>query len=141
MEHNHEHNNHDHHCNFIIRNGLATPIAIVIAGALIASAIFWGGRVSGNTATGADIAANAPAGAGAPSAQTADASKAKTAGVPFVGQANAKVTFAFWSDYQCPFCKRFQNDAIEQTISDYVNSGKVKILFKEQLSQEEQCGR
>lgn len=116
----------DHHTNFITRNNLATPIAIVIAGAIIAAAMFWGGKAGSNNAKDAQALD-----AGQPQAQAVDAAKVKTAGVPFIGQANAKVTFVFWSDYQCPFCKRFQSDAIQQTIAEYVNSGKVKIVFKD----------
>lgn len=110
-----------------LKNNLAIPIAIVIAGALVASAIFWGSK--GGSAGPAGAAAQAPS-AAQPQAQAVDASKVKTAGVPYIGNQNAKVTFAFWSDYQCPFCKRF-GDSIEQTVADYVKGGKVKILFKD----------
>ncbi len=119
----------DHHNNFVIKYNLATPLAIIIAGILISASICWVGKAPSNTPSDE---AGAAAGEAAPKAVTAvDSAKVKTAGVPYIGEANAKVTFAFWSDYQCPFCKRFQNDAIEKTISEYVKSGKVKILFKD----------
>ena len=38
---------------------------------------------------------------------------------------------AYWFDYQCPFCQRFENDAITQLMSEYVKTGKVKIVFKD----------
>lgn len=60
-----------------------------------------------------------------------DASKINTEGVPFIGNANAPIIVAEWYDYQCPFCKRFHDDAIVKTIAEYVGSGKVKILFKD----------
>jgi protein-disulfide isomerase len=38
---------------------------------------------------------------------------------------------AEWADYQCPFCKRFDQDAIKQMMTEYINTGKVKLVFKD----------
>ncbi len=122
MEHNHEGHAH-HHAH---KATLSTPVAVIIAGIIIAAAIvFTNGR-------GGDDNKQPAAAQGAPKAQVAvDIAKVKTAGEPFIGNANAPVTIAFWSDYQCPFCKRFSNDSIAGLKKDYVNSGKVKIVFKD----------
>ena len=50
-------------------------------------------------------ATESPAAAAAPTV-AADSAKVSTAGVPFIGEANAPVTIAYWFDYQCPFCKQ-----------------------------------
>lgn len=66
-----------------------------------------------------------------PSNTVVDASKVETQGVPFVGKINAPLVVAEWYDYQCPFCKRFHDDAIAQIIQNYVPTGKVKVLLKD----------
>lgn len=61
-------------------------------------------------------------------------------GDPFIGEPNAPVTMAYWSDYQCPFCKAVEvggvpqiplEPAIPKLIQEYVNTGKLKIVFKD----------
>ena len=101
-------------------NSKFLPIAVVIAGLLIAGAVVWNG--SHPTA--------APAGtAGTGAAPSVNVKDLKTAGDPTLGQANAPVTIAFWSDFQCPFCKKFELDTFPQLVKDYVDTGKVKIVF------------
>ncbi len=64
----------------------------------------------------------------------------KIEGEPFVGNANAPMTIAFWSDFQCPYCKAFETGGIPQIttpaampelVKNYVDTGKVKIVFKD----------
>lgn len=47
-----------------------------------------------------------------------------------LGNADAPVTIVEFSDFQCPFCQRFFTDAYPQIKSQYVDTGKVKIIFK-----------
>ncbi|MEO6061106.1 MAG: DsbA family protein [Thermoflexales bacterium] len=47
-----------------------------------------------------------------------------------LGKAEAPVTVVEYSDFQCPYCLRHFNETQARLISDYVNTGKVKILFK-----------
>ena len=54
-----------------------------------------------------------------------------TSGEPFIGKQDAPVTLAYWFDYQCPFCKQFEVDVLPDLIDKYVNSGKLKIVFKD----------
>ena len=46
------------------------------------------------------------------------------------GSADAPVTIVEWSDFECPFCARFYTQTYGQIVSEYVDSGKVKIIFK-----------
>ncbi len=111
------------------QNNLSIPVAIVIAGVLIAGAVYLGTSKGANTA-----AVNNQQGQQAAQQQpsaVADVSKVKTAGEPFVGNPNAQVTVAYWYDYQCPFCKRFEEDAMSELMNDYVKTGKVKVVFKD----------
>ncbi|HQT92405.1 MAG TPA: thioredoxin domain-containing protein [Candidatus Kryptobacter bacterium] len=103
---------------------LSTPLSVLAAGILIAGAVLWSnGHPNQQTAAGTPNQQ--------PPAQTADISKVKTAGDPFVGNPNAPVTVAYWFDYQCPFCKQNEETAMPQIVSDYVDTGKVKIVFKD----------
>lgn len=81
-------------------------------------------------------AAAAVAGAGV--APKVDIKAVKTDGDPFIGQPSAPVTIAFWSDFQCPYCKAVEvggvaqiplSPALPDLIKNYVDTGKVKIVF------------
>lgn len=50
---------------------------------------------------------------------------------PVQGDPNASITIVEFSDYQCPFCGKFFNDAYAQIKSEYVSTGKAKIVFKD----------
>ena len=112
-------------------NNLSIPVSIVIAGALIAFAVYFSiGRYSGASNTGAGTQPQPQAQQPQP-AQAIDIAKVKIAGEPFIGNPNASVTIAYWYDYQCPFCKRSEEDALPQLISDYIKTGKAKLVYKD----------
>jgi len=46
-----------------------------------------------------------------------------------LGDAQAPVLLEVYSDYQCPFCGRYYVEAIKPMIKDYVDAGKVKLLY------------
>ena len=57
--------------------------------------------------------------------------KTLTAGhFPVKGAANAKVTIVEFADFRCPFCERFFTDTKPQIFKDYVDTGKVKFIFR-----------
>src|SRR5712692_8675866 len=49
----------------------------------------------------------------------------------FKGAANAKVAIIEFSDFQCPFCGRYDKDTYPQLIKDYVDTGKVKYVWRD----------
>ena len=112
-------------------SALYTPGAILIAGLLIGAGLFFGLKSSGSAA---------PVAAGAAPTVAVDIKKVKTAGEPYVGSLTAPVTLAFWSDYQCPFCKAVEVGGVPQIPVDpsipalmtkYVDTGKLRIVFKD----------
>ncbi|MBR9705698.1 DsbA family protein [Candidatus Pacearchaeota archaeon] len=48
-----------------------------------------------------------------------------------LGDSDAKVTITEYSDYECPFCARFFTGAYPQIKSEYIETGKVKLEFKD----------
>lgn len=102
---------------------LSTPVAVIISGVVIAGAVIFTNRYPVPQAT-----ATQPQ---QPVAQAADVSKVKTDGEPFIGNINAPVTMAYWYDYQCPFCQRNEESTMPQIMKNYVDTGKVRIVFKD----------
>ena len=52
-------------------------------------------------------------------------------GRPMLGQADALVTIVEFSDYQCPYCKRFATQVFPVLIRDYIDTGKVRYVFRD----------
>ena len=48
-----------------------------------------------------------------------------------LGDANARVTIIEFCDFQCPYCKAFYMNTGPQIIESYVNTGKVKLAFRQ----------
>ena len=96
-------------------NNYFLPIAVILAGLLIAGAVVWNN--------------SRPAGTAGPTAPSVNIKDINIDGDPFIGASNAPVTIAFWSDFQCPFCKKFEVETLPQIVSDYVDTGKVKLVF------------
>jgi len=50
---------------------------------------------------------------------------------PVLGNKNAPVTIIEFSDYECPFCKRHFDETLPQLVKNYVDTGKVKIVYRD----------
>jgi protein-disulfide isomerase len=45
------------------------------------------------------------------------------------GSENAKVWLIVASDFQCPYCKQFHDQAYQSIVKDYVNTGKIRLAY------------
>jgi len=111
-------------------NSWLLPASVILAGLFIGGAVLWN-----------NVHPITP-GVGGPDTGTPTKVNIKdvdTKNVPFIGQANAPITIAFWSDFQCPYCKSFEVGheqiptpaALPQIITDYVDTGQAKVVFKD----------
>ena len=50
---------------------------------------------------------------------------------PPLGNPNALITLVEFGDYQCTFCSKFFHETENTIVTNYVKTGKVKILFKD----------
>jgi protein-disulfide isomerase len=53
------------------------------------------------------------------------------AGFPFMGDPNAPVTMVEYSDYLCPFCGRHVMETLPTLIDEYIQTGKLKLVFRD----------
>ena len=63
--------------------------------------------------------------------ETIDMSEIDMEGEPVLGQEDAEVTMVMYEDFQCPFCKRFEEGAFQDIRSNYIDSGQVKAVWKD----------
>ena len=105
---------------------LYTPIAIVLAGVIIGGFAMVGISKMGAAGGGEQLA-------------EVDIADVTLEGVPYIGEEDAPVVLAYWSDYQCPFCKAVEmghpqiptEPALPPLIKEYVDTGKLRIVFKD----------
>lgn len=94
---------------------MGTPIAIVIAGALVAAAVYFSGSGQGPE----------------PRAPQAGPSKVDVVAVSpadhIYGDPNAPVKIIEYSDLECPFCKRF-HETMKQVVAD--SDGQVAWVYR-----------
>jgi protein-disulfide isomerase len=104
-----------------------TPIAVLVGALILALAYVYGSHgaaTGGTTGTGGTQQQQG-------TTQAVDIKNVKTDGDPTIGDPNAPVTMAFWFDYQCPFCKQFDTTVTGQLYTNYVQTGKLRIVFKD----------
>lgn len=52
-------------------------------------------------------------------------------GSPIMGDPSAPITILEWGDYQCTFCYKFHQNTLDVIKQDFIETGKVKLVFKD----------
>ena len=102
---------------------LILPISILIAAVLISGALIYTRNSStsknlGGAAIGKNLGPN----------PKIDVSADDD---PFIGNENAKVTMIEFSDFECPFCRKFWKETLPQIKKEYIDTGKVKFVYRD----------
>src|SRR3989344_3839273 len=103
-------------------NSLTIPAAIVIAGVLIAGAVYMAER--GDNAGGVpktEVAAE--------NTDELENINPVTSADHIRGNPNADIVIVEYSDFECPFCKRF-HPTMKQVMDEYGKSGKVAWVYR-----------
>src|SRR6056297_274752 len=51
------------------------------------------------------------------------------AGKPIMGSPEAPIQMYYWTDFQCPFCGKFERETLPDLVREYVDPGTVRIVF------------
>lgn len=107
----------------IVLSKFAVPVAIIIAGVLVAGSVIYS-----NGGFNSQTVAVKP---GESKTNSADIKKVDIKNEPSIGDKDAPVTLAYWFDFQCPFCQRFDLNTLSVLNEQYVKTGKLKVVFKD----------
>ena len=107
------------------KSNFAVPLAIIIAGALVAGALYFNKGSGGNSSSNNFVEKDNN------TTETAKENnvKAISSADHIRGNPNAKVKVVEFSDPECPFCKRFHK-TMNQIIDEYGKSGQVAWVYR-----------
>ncbi len=109
-------------------NQYLVPLAIVIAGGLVAGAVLIS---SGNSSAAANVGSNSQQQVEVPQPSgSLDAVRPVTAEDHIKGNPDAPIKIVEYSDFECPFCKKF-HDTMNEVMDKYGESGEVAWVFRQ----------
>lgn len=99
---------------------LSIPVAIIVAGALIAFGIYWSGRGNAPVANNEASVGSTAQATGIEGVQADD---------HVLGDRKAPIVIIEYSDIECPYCKQYHN-TLHQLMSEYGTQGKLAWVFR-----------
>ena len=57
--------------------------------------------------------------------------KVETKGSPSLGDPEAPITLVEFTDYQCPFCRRFYINTLSKIKAQYIDTGKMRLVLRD----------
>ncbi len=101
-------------------------IAIIVASVIISGTILYTSSQKGNVGVNNNQPTN-----NQPSPTPTGPVKVSMDDDAVLGDKNAPLTMIEFSDYECPFCKRHFTDVYPQIKKDYIDTGKLKMVFRD----------
>lgn len=108
------------------RSGRNRSLVIALAGAGLVAAALIAGSIAFTGSDGGDAAQDTGPAGGDPVTLIAGIPQQGTV----LGNPEAAVRMLQFEDIQCPFCKRYEDDALPAIVEEYVKPGRVKIDFR-----------
>ncbi len=105
-------------------NPYLIPGAIVIAGAVIAGAVFLAQKPAAPQPSGSDSSLSQ-------GGETPGEVNISFEGFESMGNPEAPVVMVEYSDFACPFCTRFWQETLPAIKRDYIDTGKVRFVYKD----------
>lgn len=101
-------------------NKLFLPVSILLSAVLVSGTLLYVNRdkIGDGAETRAQIGQREAAGVGIDD----DA---------MLGDKNASVTIIEFSDFQCPFCRKFWEDTLPQIKKEYIDTGKARLIYRD----------
>ncbi|MEK6926238.1 MAG: DsbA family protein [Nanoarchaeota archaeon] len=121
----------EHEESITIKKHTLWQFGTFVFAALLIVSLFTGGFGLGeNRNDNPTVTGNAVAGNNVPAPEPSKA-QINIEGAPMLGKKDAPVTLVEFSDYQCPFCRKFWQDTLPSIKKDYIDTGKVKFVYKD----------
>src|SRR3989344_6054331 len=141
MSDQHEHHEHHHQKDsgtVEISKSTLWMIVSGILGLLLVVSIFTSGfgivkdaAPSGYAPSPSPSPSPSPAPSGLPTGIATVNAKELADDDPYLGNKDAKVVMIEFSDYQCPYCARFEEGAYVDIKKNYIDTGKVKFVYRD----------
>ncbi len=115
------------------RRALFLPVSILAAALMVGGAIIFATLYKGGSATAPAGGAGGNGNVVAATSTATNPAVAMTLGSrdAILGNASATVTLIEYGDYQCPYCVQFFSQTQPQILQNYVNTGKVRVVFRD----------
>jgi len=78
-----------------------------------------------------EIKKNGIASAAKPKERPTKAQNVATLGSPILGDLKAPITLIEFTDYECPFCKKFYKKTLPELKKQYIDTGKVRLVVRD----------
>lgn len=115
-------------------NPYIVPGAIIVAGLLIAGAVIYSERQKREQLLELPDTAPAPNGAEEEREVRINMANIDLENWPIKGDPNAPIMIVEYSDFACPFCAKFSETIFPQLRESYIDTGKVRFVYKNFIS-------